>query len=489
MRTVVLLACAAMGCGVTPTDRAAGGAPIEILVPTEPLTLDPRFATRALDVRITRLAHAGLVTLDPNTLAPIPLLAERLEREGEKVIVVTLRRGPTFHSGRPLTPEDVCATLTALAEPSLGSPHRSIVESFEHCRVRDAQTLSFEMRTPRATWMTDLEVPILRSDEVNGAERAAGNLDGLGSYRITSRTHGTVTLTAARAHTGSGRSLVVRTVADENVRAMRLISGRAEIAPNAFSPTLLSGLLSAETQVRARPGANVSYVLINGDRQPFQTAEARRALSMALDRQSLTKYLFGAYATPAKWLLPEGHWASPRDLPELPYDPTAARKVLSQLDGVTLLTSTERSRVLHARAIAQMLSDAGVSTRVVPLELGLLLSRLDAGQYSLAILQFPELTEPNVLRWFFHPRGIESPTEGRNRARYRSDVAARLLDEASRELDLLRRTALYVDIARVMLEDMPVVPLWHESQVVVTRGRGRPFLPSAEGRWAALESL
>ncbi|MGC4068210.1 MAG: ABC transporter substrate-binding protein [Polyangiaceae bacterium] len=402
-----------------------------------------------------------------------------------------IRRGITFHSGRPLAAEDVCATLGALADPALASPHRSIVESFEHCRVHDAQTLSFEMRTPRATWMTDLEVPILRADEVRNGERASGDLDGLGAYRITSRTHGTVTLAGVRrrAPNGGPRTLLVRTVADENVRAMRLLSGRAEIAPNAFSPTLLSGLVSSETCVRARPGANVSYVLVNGDRAPFRSAEARRALSLALDRRLLTTYLFGAYATPAKWLLPEGHWASPKDLPALPYDPVAARRAFRGFEAVTLLTSTERSRVLQARAIAQMLNDVGLRTRVVPLELGLLLSRLDAGQYGLAILQFPELTEPNVLRWFFHPRGIDTPTEGRNRARYRSEAAARLLDDASSELNPIRRTSLYVELAKIMLNDMPVVPLWHEAQVVVTRGRGRPFLPSAEGRWAGLETL
>jgi ABC-type transport system substrate-binding protein len=270
---------------------------------------------------------------------------------------------------------------------------------------------------------------------------------------------------------------------------MRLLSGNAEIAPNAFSPTLLTGLLSDATVVRSRAGANVSYLLVNGDRKPFDDSAIRRALSQAIDRKLLTKELFASYAVPAKWLLPSGHWAAPGTLPELEYDKMKASKQLLGLPEATLLTSTERSRVLQARAIAQMLGDAGMPTRVVPLELGLLLSRLDAGQFSLAILQLPELTEPNLLRWFFHPRGIESPANGRNRARYRSPIAARILDEASRELDPSRRKFLYHELAAVMLFDMPVVPLWHEDQIVVARGRGRHFLPSAEGRWSALSEL
>jgi ABC-type transport system substrate-binding protein len=270
---------------------------------------------------------------------------------------------------------------------------------------------------------------------------------------------------------------------------MRILSGKAEVAPNAFSPTLLAGFRKEQVTVSARPGANVTYLLANGERAPFDRAEVRRALSKAIDRNLITKQLLSSYAYPAKWLLPEGHWAAPKDLPELAYEPRLASARLSGLPRVTLLTSTDRSRLLQARAIAQMLTDAGLQTDVIPLELGLLIARLDGGQFSLAILQIPELTEPNILRWFFHPRGIDDPNEGRNRARYRSDVAAALLDRGSRALEREARRQIYFDLARVMLKDMPVVPLWHEAQVVVVRDRAKRFLPSAEGRWAQLAEL
>jgi len=170
-----------------------------------------------------------------------------------------------------------------------------------------------------------------------------------------------------------------------------------------------------------------------------------------------------------------------------------ARPLLSHMPVVTLLTSTDRSRVIQARAVAQMLTEAGLRTQVVPLELGLLLARLDAGQFTLAILQIPELTEPHVLSWFFHPRGIATdgggPVLGKNRAHYRSPEAARLLDAASASFDPEERRTLYVQLATRMLEDMPVVPLWHEDHVTVARGRGARFAPSAEGRWSNLAEL
>lgn len=483
--------CLVFACESPSQKRETALRPVEVLAPTEPFTLDPRFATRALDLRLTRLVHSGLVRLAPDTLEPLPHLALSLERESETTIAIALRPNLRFHSGAPLRPEDVCATLSALADPALLSPHRTIVDSFVNCRVRGPQALSIDLKHPRATWMTDLELPILRADEARTPQRPAGDLDGLGPFRFASRDNSAIRLEPVDSpnQPTPRYPIVVRTVEDENVRAMRLLSDKAELAPNAFSPSLLSGFANKHAQVRSRPGANVTYLLINNDRPPFEQSSVRRAVSAAIDRQSITEHLLSNYARPAKWLIPEGHWAAPKQAAKLPFDRALAAQILTGKQPVTLLTSTDRNRLLQARAVGQMLSDAGLQTQVVPLELGILLSRLDKGQYTLAILQIPELTEPNILRWFFHPRAIDHAEIGRNRARYRSVVVGELLDRASSEFRLEQRRDLYVEVARIMLEDMPVVPLWHEDHVVVSRNRANRFLPSAEGRWAALADL
>jgi peptide/nickel transport system substrate-binding protein len=134
-----------------------------------------------------------------------------------------------------------------------------------------------------------------------------------------------------------------------------------------------------------------------------------------------------------------------------------------------------------------MLGDAGLKTQVIPLDLGVMLARLDAGNFSLAILQIPELTEPNMLSWFFHPRGIPGEgADGRNRARYRSTRAGALLDEAAASFDRATRKRAYGELAHVMMDDMPVVPLWHEDQIAVTSSRVVGFRPTAAGHWDAL---
>jgi peptide/nickel transport system substrate-binding protein len=116
-----------------------------------------------------------------------------------------------------------------------------------------------------------------------------------------------------------------------------------------------------------------------------------------------------------------------------------------------------------------------------------MLHRLSAGDFELAILQIPELTEPNLLRWFFHSSSIPAPGRGgANRARYASPRVDALLDDAARTPDRERRREHYRAVLREMMADLPVVPLFHEGQVAALSPRAAAFRLSAEGRWLGL---
>lgn len=471
----------------------AGERPLEIVVPQELATLDPRFSTRGHDVKATRLVHAGLVGLDPDTLAPTPLAARSWRFSDERTLEVELRPGVRFHGGRALTSIDVCATLSALADPSLGSPHRAVVRAIGTCEPQGDDRLRLVLASDRATLLTDLEVPILRADQARSAPAPLGGLDGLGPYRIARASPSVVEL--APADTGVGpranHALVIRSIRDENARALRLLAGRTDIAPNALSPTLLPALEGrAGLTTRARSGANVSYLLFQNDRPPFDRVEVRRAIAQAVDRDRIVRTLLSGRAQAASGLLPRGHWAAPASTRALDFDPAAARAVLAGLPEVTLVTSTDRLRITIARALAQMLADAGLRARVVSLDFGVLLARLDSGDFEMATLQMPEVTEPNLLSWFFHPRGVPGEGgEGKNRARYRDPEVGAWLDAAGATRDQGRRQTLYSQIAARMQRDLPVVPLWHEDQVAVVSERAASFSLSAEGRWLSVAKL
>jgi peptide/nickel transport system substrate-binding protein len=154
---------------------------------------------------------------------------------------------------------------------------------------------------------------------------------------------------------------------------------------------------------------------------------------------------------------------------------------------VALLTSTERLRGDVARVLAQEFEAVGVRVEVIALEIGTMIARLNAGDFDLAILQLPEMTEPNVLRHFLHSAAI--PPRGANRGRVHDVRLDALLDEGDRVMDVDARRAIYARIEALERDEMHVLPLWYEDQVSVTSDRARVFSPSAEGRWLALASI
>src|SRR5580658_163919 len=101
----------------------AAEAPIEMMVANDPETLDPRYATDAVGLRTTRLVHAGLVRLDPDTLEPKAYAASGWRWIDPLTLRVELREDVRFHSGAPLTADDVVGTVRALRSPEVGSRH------------------------------------------------------------------------------------------------------------------------------------------------------------------------------------------------------------------------------------------------------------------------------------------------------------------------------------------------------------------------------
>jgi len=346
---------------------------------------------------------------------------------------------------------------------------------------------------PHATVLTDLEVPILRADEAFLPPRPDGSLDGLRPYQVARRAPGEIELAPAKggALPAPARSVTLRTVHDENARALRMHAGRADLVVNGFSPTLLPALEHAPgITVNARRGANLTYLVARTDRGPLADRRVRRALAAAIDRERVASTLLAERAEVANTLLPPAHWAC-TTAPPWPADRVAARASLAAAhEGrlhLTLLTSTDRLSGTVARFLAQELAEVGADVEVVALELGTLIGRLAAGDFELATLQLPELTEPNVLRVFLHSSSI--PPEGANRGRVRDAEVDRLLDEGEQTPDLAARRVIYAALEERIRDEALLIPLWHEDQIAVVSDRAKPFIPSAEGRWLGLADL
>jgi peptide/nickel transport system substrate-binding protein len=98
-------------------------------------------------------------------------------------------------------------------------------------------------------------------------------------------------------------------------------------------------------------------------------------------------------------------------------------------------------------------------------------------------MQSPEITEPDFYYWFFH--SSRWPTakdpDGSNRWRYTNPELDRLVEAGRSELDPTKRKQIYGEAQRLIAEDLPIIPLWHEDNVLLSNldVQGYTIVPTA----------
>ena len=351
---------------------------------------------------------------------------------------------------------------------------------------------------PHATLLTDLEVPILRADQAllpaRSRRRARRPRPVPRRARHPRRRPPRAGGRLARSPAPRTRSSL-RTVHDDNARALRLLAGKSDVALNVSRARSRRSTGTTGSRVVERPGANLTYLVARLDRGPFADVRLRpRDLARRSTGPGSRRRSSSVTPTPAYTLIPPTHWAYAA-MPAIPFDPAAARALVAEALGsptarvhATLLTSTDRFRITVGRAMAQELADAGIDVDVMPLELGTMLARLNAGDFELAVLQFPEFTEPNVLRNLLHSTFV--PPIGYNRAHVRDAELDALLDGGRHALRRRRSgSAIYAKVEARVRERVYLVPLWNEHQLTVDSERAKGFRLSAEGRWLGLAGI
>jgi peptide/nickel transport system substrate-binding protein len=411
--------------------------------------------------------------------------------EDGTIWTIRLKAGLRFSDGSPLTADDVVFTFASLMDPGSRSPkRRHWSERIAAISATDALTVRLELRRPIASLVGDLEFGIV-------CRRCPGTV-GAGPYRVVSIAPGDVRL-AANPYFVEGApripKLRIRTVRDANARLVMLVGGSADLTQNTVRPDLLDAVLEQpRVQMLSGPSAILSYLMFHNEDPILRDVRVRRALALAIDREKLVRGKLGGRAVLARGLIPPGHWAFSPDVPLVPFDPDESRRLLDAAGfpdppgpaprfHLTYKTSTDVFRVGMARQIAGMLGEVGVEVEVRPFEFATFFADIKKGNYQMASMQTAEIPDPDLHWQYFHSERVPTPEfpDHNNRWRYRSAAADALIERGRYALDRQDRVAIYAELDRLLLTDLPIVPLWHEDNVVVANKdvRGYVVVPTA----------
>ena len=497
---LVLLLVIGLGCS-----RPAAPDPnaLVVMLPRDAEQLDPRFVGDPYGLRVSRLLFGSLVTIDPRTLEVIPDLAESVTASSPTQFEVRLRDGLRFSDGSPLDAKDVVATFEGIVDPKLRSRYAHTYRRIAEMRVPDPRTIVFILHEPHATFLTDLELPIVRTEDAY--RRIATPEDpfpvGAGPYRLVKRDPGVLELRAnPHWHRGTPKypSLRFVVIRDDNTRALRMLAGQGDLAIASIPPLLLPMFRDdPRFETRSAAGISTMYLGFQTTSPKLDDVRVRSAIGYAIDRALLVRVKYDGLARVTDSWIPHGHWADVGVLPPRGFDPDQARVLLDAAGfadppgpeprmRLVLRTTSERFRQSVARAIAAMLGDVGIEVDVRPSEAATLISDLNRGRFEITLLQVPEVIEPHVLSWFFDSSRIPGPeSEGANRWRYQNEELDRLFEVGRTEVDRQRRFAAYERVQSILARDIPVLPLWQPDTIAVVR-QGSSFDVPRDGRFGTL---
>jgi peptide/nickel transport system substrate-binding protein len=437
-------------------------------------------------------------------------LASNIQRSDDGLtFTFTLRDGVKFHDGRVLTSADVKYTLdlvftsnfakSASFYEGTGDQKRSYITSVQ---APDPRTVIVTMTKPWVGLLSNL-VPVAIIPKDSYESQKTQPL-GTGPFKFVRYDNAQqVCDVEAFPEYWDGptklQQVRVRVISDMNAMQAELQAGRVDIAPmpTSLSPDAVNRLKNDPSlQVLSFPGSNLVLLTINTASPPLDNVKVRQALAYAIDRPSLIEKLLLGYGKIAHSILPEESWAySPGQT--YSYDPAMAKKLLAEA-GVRLdkpvvykLSGSSISGRQYAGVIQNQLKDVGIQVDIQTPEQNTLFDELRRGNFQIAYTQWVGGNQdPIFYKDLFATSEIPTQTRpSRNRSRYSNPELDKLLDEAVNTFDRQRGRELYTRIQEIVSRDVPVVPLWYQSNIVIARKNVGNIQVNASGDWGFVKNL
>ena len=482
-----------------------GPGSVVMIIESSPNNLDLRQGTDAQSERVGGLIFDALVKKDEHYELQ-PWLATSWEQPDASTWVFHLHDGVRFHDGRPLEAEDVAYTIRSLIDGSLASAKGGSFIAVDKVEVRDRLTVVVHTKHPDAGLLFNM------SDGLFGVvPRGSGRDFGLhpigsGPFRFVSAVQDKEVI-VERNHdywagmpevlTGAHRveRITFQVVPDTITSALELEKGSADLASNVVTLDMVHTLeMKRNIEVASGPGSPVVYLTFNVTDPLLRDKRVRQAVASAIDRQAIVEAVWRGQARLANTLLPVGHWAAANDaqMALYPHNVSRAQRLLDEAgfpagkDGVrmrlTMKTSTDESTRLMAAVLQQQLRTAGIRLDIRSAEFGTFYADVTKGAFQIYALRWIGSNEdPDIFRYAYGTGSF--PPKGGNRGRYSNPRVDALLAEAAASEDRAVRRADYVEVQRILADELPSIPMWYPNNEVVHTLRITNVRPRASGNF------
>lgn len=465
---------------------------------TEPESLDPHKVSGVPESNIIRQMIVGLVSTDPdgNTIAG---MAESWDSPDNKVWTFKLRDAK-WSNGDPVTAEDFVYSMQRVVNPEIASPYASYLADVKVVNAQDVidgksapetlgvkavddKTLEITLSEPVPYFPDALAhtstKPVNKKtvEEFGDKWTDPANIVVNGPYKLSDwKVNDKIVLERNSAYFDNEKTIIEKVtflpIPENTADVARYKAGEIDMTYNELPPEQFKKLQEEfGDEVHVSPSLCTYYYEFNTQKAPFDNANVRKALALALDRDIITDKVLGQGQTPAYQFTPPATQGSVKNSPEWEgWDKAKrieeAKKLLAEAGyskdnplKFELLYNTNENHKKIAVAASALWKEAltDIDITLTNQEWKTYLDQRRNGNYQVSRAGWcGDYNEPSTFL------NILKTGNSNNHGKYSSqgfDTA--LADTLKAGVDAGKRTELY-NQAEVQLDtDMPVISIYH----------------------------
>jgi peptide/nickel transport system substrate-binding protein len=441
---------------------------------------------------------------------------QRAWRKRECAFWFTLREGPTWHDGRPVTADDVKFSFETILNPTVQAQHlRNYYQDVEKCEVmEDGRTVYFESRKPYFQQFSFLGgiylVPrhAFNPERFGGDETAFGQAFNDAPYRTRPIGNGPYRFVEWR----QGRDLTVERYPD--YWASKLPSGTVPLwnpampyfdrivhilipDKSAAQRELETGGVDADMDIEPDTWAQAStqteqftskivrsqhlgflytFIALNNNNPIFKDPATRRAMAYLVPRDRTAKDVYYDLAIPVTGPFFVGGPGYDRTVEQIPYDPEEAKRLLrragwldrtgdgvleKEIDGVMVPFEFEylihTARDYHEKVAdiyKEAIEQVGIRMTIRKLDFSTLLDKTRNQDFDASRQAWGTTLDPDPYQIWHSSQSMRG---GSNYVSYRNEQADRLMEQLREEFFPPRRWEIARELHRIISGDQPVI--------------------------------
>ena len=454
-----------------------------VLDPAQSGTLGERYVFASMCDKLVDISPAGDI---------VPYLATEWTVASDQLsVTMKLRTDVTFQDGTPFNAEAVKFNIER--EKTIPeSKRKAELASVKGVDVVDDYTVRFNLSEPYAPLMAQLSdrAGIMVSPKAAGSMSAADFANHpvcSGAYTLDKRVpQEGIYLKKFDKYWNKDNvhfdEVHILVIPDATVRLANVQSGQLDIAERIQATDLERGKADSRLTMYTVPSLSFNHLHINTGTPPrnntplAKSAKLREALDLAIDRNALVQAVSNGVFLPGNQLVTPTSAYYAKEFPIQGRNIEKARQLVTEAGydrvpvNYQLLNDTLALQV--AQIIQAMVKDAGFDLTLEPQETGTAVARYFAGDFELFNGLWSGRVDPdgNFGPWV-------SCNGAQNFGKYCNQDVDKALAAARLTTDVAERQKDYAAATKILLEDRPTIPIFHQVWVFAASSKLKGFQP------------